>query len=148
MHNAYDWQLIIAFYSLVQLANGHVNDAWKQSFATHQDVIKHLDVQNPTVSAHVNLGPEAHDAYLYLYNRSREARYLSTINDQGRLVQNSGAVSNIKFKTLKRGIEQLDRMCLKYSETYTDFVIPVTNIYMNGHLTGCKFFADLGDLPT
>lgn len=113
----WDWQVTIAFYVSVHLANAHLAKLADLHYRTHEDVKNALNPHNPTSLCKID--EPTYLAYAKLEGLSRRSRYLC--HDDPKMFS-----KNAQFTTAKhtaRAIRHLDKI-IEYFKYLHKFELP------------------------
>ena len=115
--NSWDWQVTVAFYSALHLANAHIAKTINGHYRTHAKVGQALNPYSPINPSSFN--EEAYLSYLALQGLSRRARYLC--NDKETIDGNGNQEEIVHFtsdKHLAKAIRHLNNILKHFSQIY------------------------------
>jgi hypothetical protein len=110
---SWDWQVTIAYYSGLHLANAHIAHTINQHYRTHGRVGEAL---NPyTITNPSKFEEDAYVSYLTLQNLSRRSRYLINDKDASNDAERAHFTSE---KHLAKAVRNLETILVFFSKVY------------------------------
>ena len=117
----WDWQVTIAFYVAVHVANSHISKTANLHYRTHEDVKNALNPYNPLSICKIS--EAAYLCYTKLEGLSRRSRYLCNENNDNRSTSNHFTYD----KHFAKAIRHLDCV-LDYFDNLYKIKFPKTKI--------------------